>query len=172
MKTIKSKSKVYHYTCVCCGNEFSKDYDVEPTHCENCGGMHTFFVEVHYVDTVFQYCPICGTYFKVSNQSDSSKSDGSNWLQNMISHYRDNHLRKSSMNRYNFMNGWDTHCGINTNVLMDEIAKRQVLKRCGGYMLENGIKPKHLKKIGGTGAKTIALYNRFQKIKQNNGYRA
>ncbi len=107
------------------------------------------------------YCPICNDYFPVSDYLKSVIKDRKTlWIANMIMHYRHNHI--SSWNKcWNgngvaYRSGWFSNYD-NEKRKVNERAKRQIVRKCAGYMISKNITGKHFAKLLHNDKETIKL---------------
>lgn len=108
------------------------------------------------------FCPICGDYFPASDHLASVISDpGTLWLANMVTHYRHTHIRSwkrcwdhYSGNRYR--SGWFGDYDEEKQ-LVNERAKRQIIRKCDFFMTHHSIGIKQLEGLEYNDPKTIEL---------------
>ena len=162
----KGTEELYEYTCMSCGNTFRKPYQVYPYRCNVCGDYDCFYEEIISIDVIYQYCPICGNYFPVSKYLQEAITDEHvRWLANMVTHYRHYHLKSwdkmwGHHGSY-YRHGWYDGNYDAAKRKVNERAKRQILRYCKDYMIENGFTPDHVKQLEYTDEKTIALYEKY-----------
>jgi len=173
MEFIKKLQKKYHYTCFECGNEFTKNNEIEPFTCHVCKGIETFTLEIEEVEIIDQLCPICKGYFTTSFHLNQAISDERvRWLANMVMHYRHTHIsswnKSWNRNGYFYRNGWGDYKEYeDLKKDVNERAKRQILRKCKTYMIDNGFKVNHVIQLQNTDQQTIDLYNKL--LSENNG---
>jgi ribosomal protein L37E len=171
-KTISNTNTYYHYECQECGNEFSKSYQVTPNKCSVCDTYGDFKETiVQRAETeILQLCPICKQYFKASPYLNQVFADThARWLANMVTHYR--HQHNSSWNKMWGRNGRSYCSGFmdyddeedyeKMKQQYNERAKRQILRKCKDFMLQNGFKVDHVMQLQHNDTKTIELYRKL-----------
>ncbi len=110
------------------------------------------------------YCPICGKYFESSEYLNSIfKSENSRWFANMVTHYRHNHITSWNKcwghNGGYYRRGWFKDYGVEKS-LVNERAKRQILRKCKNYILENNFIKDDLLALQGNTEETINLFDK------------
>lgn len=107
------------------------------------------------------YCPICkksvgsSDYLKTVIQDERVL-----WIANMITHYRHNHI--TSWNKCwgrgggRYRNGWFGDYDEEKK-LVNERAKRQIIRKCKHYLMLHEIKAEHYEQLQSNDEKTIAL---------------
>lgn len=157
----------YHYICPLCGNEFTLHYECQPDYCQSCRLYVSFIVEkkVAEVTIVKQYCPICDQYFKTSEYLNSlyKNDDKARWLANMVMHHRHNHITTWNIN-------WSRN-GYARNYLnvdyeerkrkVNERAKRQIVRKCTDYMIQNGFCAEDVLELQSKDQNTIDVYKKY-----------
>lgn len=172
MKYKKTIKKIYKYECNFCGNQFTRNYEVYPYSCYQCQEIETFNETIETIEVIEQFCPICETYFKTSEYLNKHFEDEHvRWLANMITHYRHEHQkswdRMWGYNGYFYRKKWGKNLDYDESKKeFNERAKRQILRKCKVYMIENGFKTEHVKKLKNTDEDTIKLYDKL--LKENN----
>lgn len=162
----KKKSHIYLYECSKCGNEISKDYEISPKKCFKCNGNNTFSSKVETVFVEKQFCPICKYHFQTSTYLKLKIKDKHVlWLANMVTHYRHTHINhwNKMWGEYghHYTNGWYHYYDYDDlKIEVNERAKRQILRKCKKYMIDNGFTVEHVKQLQNTDEKTIALYEK------------
>jgi len=163
---IEKKSHLYIYECSKCGNEIYKYYEISPKKCFNCNSKNTFNSKVETVSIEKQYCPICNNYFQTSTYlALKIKDKHVLWLANMVTHHRHDHINWwnkmwGDYGQY-YSNGWYHYSDYDSlKIKVNEQAKRQILRKCKQYMIDNGFTVEHVKQLQNTDEKTIALYEK------------
>ena len=160
----KTNKTIYRYICNNCGNEFEKDYQCEPYRCRVCSELHTFRIEIVEKELIEQLCPICNSFFETSSfLNENIQDEHARWLANMVTHYRHNHIsswnRSWGRNGNQYRSGWGNQLDYDElKIDVNERAKRQILRKCKKYMIENGFKVDHIKMLNHTDDKTFNLY--------------
>jgi len=174
MKYGSYEQTVFTYTCTECGNQFSKPYECFPYRCHDCDEEDCFEEEVEDVTVITQYCPICERYFDTSSYLNSVIEDERvRWLANMVTHYRHSHTKSWDnmwgRNGDRYLKGWK---GYKDHDIMkmeyNERAKRQILRKCKIFLIENGFTVEHVMELESTDDMTIELYEKIlgNKVKQ------
>jgi hypothetical protein len=169
----------FEYVCTNCDNSFISNTKKTPIKCKDCGNYDSFSEEEINTDYVEQYCPICNRYFETSDYlSQIFEEDRTKWLANMITHYRHNHI--SSWNKAWGKNGssyrenWEGSKEYDElKIEVNERAKRQILRKCKAFMIQNGFNISHVKSLSNTTQATIDFYTKIlgkwkQELKQRN----
>lgn len=109
----------------------------------------------------FFFCPICKKYNKQSEYLRTVIADEKTlWLANMITHYRHQHI--SSWNKCWGKNGsryrskWFTDYDYE-KAAVNERAKRQIIRKCKSYLIENKIELKHFQMLPQNEDATLVL---------------
>lgn len=160
----KVQSHLYHYECVDCENQFTRKFKTDENICFECSNSTSFSCDTETFEEDVIYCPICAEYFKASSHlSNVIKDEHILWLANMVTHYRHNHIKYWNRmwckygNRYR--HGWFDDFKYNElKTKVNEQAKRQILRKCKQFMIENGFTVNHVKQLEHTDDKTISLY--------------
>ncbi len=110
------------------------------------------------------YCPLCGKYFESSEYLNSIfKNENSRWFANMVTHYRHNHITSWNKcwghNGGYYRRGWFKDYGVEKS-LVNERAKRQILRKCKNYILENNFIKDDLLALQGNTEETINLFDK------------
>lgn len=107
------------------------------------------------------YCPLCQTYFQESDYLRSVIADnGTLWIANNITHYRHNHIE--SWNKCwgygggRYRSGWFGDYD-NEKRKVNERAKRQLIRKAGGYMRAKFITSKHFEGLEHNDPETLQL---------------
>ena len=115
------------------------------------------------------YCPICGKYFESSQHLNNVfVNENSRWFANMVTHYRHTHI--TSWNKCwghgggYYRRGWFKDYDTEKSIV-NERAKRQIIRKCKSYIFENGFKKEDLLALQGNSSETINL---FEKIISSN----
>lgn len=111
-------------------------------------------------------CPICNeTFFESEHLADNIFKEKTRWIANMITHYRHNHIR--SWNRLWEKNGYNYQRAAKFTDYGDEKrkvnerAKRQILKKCKHFLIENGFTQEDFLLLQGEAEKpTLELLNK------------
>jgi hypothetical protein len=89
------------------------------------------------------FCPMCSDYFEESEYlKEVIENEKTLWLANMVTHYRHNHIKSWNRcwadggNRYRY--GWFGDYEEEKS-LVNERAKRQIIRKCGDYLTHHGI---------------------------------
>ena len=160
------KRTKYLYWCRECGNEFTREYELDypPYRCNVCNETDTFSESEIEVEEINQYCPICESFFKTSDYlNDIMEDERVRWIANMVTHYRHDHL-----------SSWDNTWGrkgygrrfLSPEVYEDskrkvnERAKRQILRKCKDYMVSHGFHVEDVMGLQNTDSKTLELYEK------------
>ena len=173
MKKFKYHRKPeFHYECMNCDNEFSRDYPVNPTICFDCHAEDSFEEEITHTEQIEQFCPICETYFDTSDYLNEvfQNNERARWLANMVMHYRHDH-----------QTSWNKQCGRhghhycqripNYNYdeqkkLYNERGKRQIIRKATDFLNKEGFTPEDFQKLQHTTEKTMTLARKkLQKVK-------
>lgn len=156
----------YHYFCPLCGNEFTLNYYCHPDHCHSCQMYVSFMIEKEVTEITIaeQYCPICNQYFNTSEYLNSNfKNDHkARWLANMVTHHRHEHITSwdNSWSRNGYARNYLNVDYTKEKHKVNERAKRQILRKCKEYMIENGFCAEDILKLKGTEKETIELYKK------------
>lgn len=108
------------------------------------------------------YCPICENLFESSLYLNALFSDDVRliWLSNMVMHYRHTHI--TSWNKcwgpygFKYKKGWFGDYETE-KYLVNERAKRQIIRKCTAFLMENHIDVYCFNQLKGTNDKTKAL---------------
>ncbi len=165
-KTVKIKK--YHYCCKFCGNKFTKEYEVDPYKCRVCGEHECFICDEIMHEVIKQMCPICNHFFRTSDFLNNEIHDEHvRWLANMVTHYRHVHLKSWDKmwghNGHYYRHGWYDGDYESHKKDVNERAKRQILRKCKKYMIDNGFSTEHVMQLQNTDEKTIELYDKLLK---------
>jgi len=99
------------------------------------------------------YCPICQLYFTSSDYLASVFQDEEpRWLANMVMHYRHDHRAWDRSHPYLSSRSYEHQKSI-----INEQAKRQIIRKATPFLLEHGIRPEHFAALQGTEQKTLQL---------------
>jgi hypothetical protein len=107
------------------------------------------------------FCPICKRYFQASEYlfQTFEKDPGTEWLANMITHYRHQHRAYDRNIRY-----VENHFNISHEIqkqTINEQAKRQIARKCKDYMIQNNIGLGNLMELQKSDEKTYTLYKKL-----------
>ena len=111
-------------------------------------------------------CPICNQQVKRSDYLAEIFSEKKvlEWFANLITHYRHNHI--SSWNKCwgrgggYYRSGWFGDYEYQKS-LVNERAKRQIIRKAYPILRELGLTVDHLKELQNTSDETIAVANKF-----------
>ena len=101
------------------------------------------------------YCPLCDDRFAPSEYLTTVFTDLKiNWLAQLVTHYRHNHIEY-----YDHSVGFHSMRGTYEPFkhVVNERIKRQILRKCQGYMRFLGLGARDLKELQGTTEETLAL---------------
>jgi hypothetical protein len=163
-----SEQTIVH-TCMKCGNEFERDYFVEPYQCNCCGAKdHPFIAEKITKEVIHFYCPQCNDYFKASEYLNSAIEDEKvRWLANMITHHRHEHItswnKMWGRNGGSYTSGWYSGDYEEEKSKINERAKRVLMRKHTDFLIEHGICVEHFLKLEGNDESTIALAKKMLK---------
>jgi hypothetical protein len=107
-------------------------------------------------------CPICKETVLVSDylQEVFKEDKGALWFANMVTHYRHEHITSWNKcwgyNGNNYRSGWFKDYETE-KALVNERAKRQILRKCKEYILETGFDITSFLKLKHTDEKTLNL---------------
>ena len=101
------------------------------------------------------YCPLCEEYLPRSSKVQSVDFPSAvEWLTHMVMHYRHDHMRYYERN----VRKLDSHRRYqNFKHMVNEKARRQIIRKCWRFLLEHDIRASHFEQLQGTGKKTLAL---------------
>ena len=104
------------------------------------------------------YCPICKQYFSASIYlaETFAKDPGTEWLANMVTHYRHQHRAYDRWIGYVERKKHIPYERQKTEI--NEQAKRQIARKCKDYMIVNHIGLENLMQLQYRDEKTYALY--------------
>lgn len=150
-----------------CGNEFVKDFDCDPHRCRVCHEYDSFEIDMEEVMIIEQLCPICNSYFETSHfLNEAIEGEHTRWLANMVTHYRHNHITSWNnmwgRNGNYYRNRWCDNISYDElKIDFNERAKRQILRKCKSYLIENKFTTDHVKQLEHSDIKTIHLYEKI-----------
>lgn len=163
------KVTTYEYTCKVCGNTFTKNHHCSPEYCKKCDDYSVFDQTItkskEQLSCTYQHCPICCEKFETSDYLNNVfKDEHVRWLANMVTHYRHEHLKSwdKTWSRGNY--GWNqlSECTYDQEKQkVNERAKRQILRKCKDFMIQNGFTVEHVIQLKNTDSKTIELYQKI-----------
>ena len=163
---------IYNYACRNCGNEFEKDHECNPYICNVCHGTGTIEMEIIKIEVIDQFCPICNSYFETSGYLNQEIEDEhAKWLANMVTHYRHFHItswdKTWGRNGHHYRKVWCNNLDYDgMKVIVNERAKRQILRKCKKVMIDNGFTVEHVLQLSHTDNKTIELYKKLLDTEQ------
>lgn len=165
----------YQYTCKVCGNSFKKNHQCDPRFCRECEEpsifKQTITKSMEQLSCTYQQCPICCENFETSDYlNETFKDEHVRWLANMVTHYRHGHIKSWDKTWSRGSYGWNQLSEWTYDqekLKVNERAKRQILRKCKDFMIENGFTVEHVKKLQNTDSETIKLYEKILGKTQN-----
>lgn len=112
------------------------------------------------------YCPICKHYFLSSPYLVDTFKDhaGATWLSNVVMHYRHQH-RKYDRNIQYVQHSFGISPAEQKKVI-NEQAKRQILRKSYGYMVYHQIGIDSLLKMNTNSEQTIDLWKKYYNVSE------
>lgn len=136
-----------------CGNSKYRDDEM----CSSCK------VDLEKKKFGFGICPICGGEYKFSEYLHTAISDEKiRLIANLITHYRHEH-QKSWESQYKYISSYCQNSEFEYAKAKSEHnnrAKRQILRKCKGWIEENKLTKNHFLALQDNDEKTIELINK------------
>lgn len=112
-------------------------------------------------------CPICNTIFKCSDYLSEifKEKPKVEWLANMVTHYRHEHTKWDNAHGY-YSKAYNQNKYDEEKEIRNERAKRQIIRNCKQFLLDNEFKVEDFLMLQNTDSKTIELAQKILGTKE------
>ena len=143
-----------------CGNMKKRNQD----YCKEC---HEMYLEKEKrLKFGYAKCPICGDEFSFSGYlNEIFDSHKTILIANMITHYRHSHQLSWNRSCHYISNKYGEDAYMNAKKAHNNRAKRQILRKCKDWLLDNDIGAEHFLSLSDNDAETINLISKVYKMK-------
>ena len=104
----------------------------------------------------FSVCPICGEEFLFSEfLNDAIQDTKTRLVANLITHYRHNHQKSWNYNSQYISSTWGEEAYQRAKIKMNNCAKRQILRKCQKWIVENRLSKETFLQLKDNDEKTL-----------------